>query len=200
MEDVVTSTERSDDKCTRKPRADSVRNRKRLLAAAAEVFSAGGSDASLEAVARTAGVGIGTLYRHFPTREALFQAVYRNEVEELVTLADRLAVEAPPLEAIRAWLRASVRMVATKKGMVAALAPTVDASAEIYADLAARMRAALGSLLERAIASGEARPDVSSEEVLRVLIALCYSREQLDWQDSVVRLLEIFVDGLATHR
>ncbi len=200
MEDLVTSSEPCDDTPKRKPRADSVRNRARLLAAAADVFRAGGPDASLEAVARSAGVGIGTLYRHFPTREALFQAVYRREVDELVELARRLGDgDTAPLEAIRAWLRASVRMVATKKGMIAALAPAVDASAEIYVDSAARIRGCLARLLERARAAGQVREDITPDEILRVMIGLAYSRDQLGWQESVVRLLDIFVDGLATH-
>src|SRR5216684_5644043 len=90
---------------TRRPRADAVRNRERVLAAAKAVFSAGGSDASLEAVARHAGVGIGTLYRHFPTREALFEAVYRREVEQLADLAEQLKQEARPVDALRHWMR-----------------------------------------------------------------------------------------------
>ncbi len=122
-------------KTSRKPRADSLRNRERLLAAAREVFSAGGPEASLEAVARRAGVGIGTLYRHFPTREALFQGVYRNEVDELVAFATRLAGDPIPVDALRRWLHANVGMVATKKGMLEALAPALDGSDEVYVEL-----------------------------------------------------------------
>src|SRR5437588_11480226 len=91
----------------RKPRADAVRNRDRVLEAAKFVFSAGGPDASLEAVARRAGVGIGTLYRHFPTREALFEAVYRREVQQLVELAEALKSEASPVDALRRWRRSN---------------------------------------------------------------------------------------------
>src|SRR5437773_4780199 len=89
----------------RRPRADAVRNRERVLEAAKAVFSAGGPDASLEAVAKRAGVGIGTLYRHFPTREALFEAVYRREVEQLSELAEQLTSAAAPVDALRRWLR-----------------------------------------------------------------------------------------------
>src|ERR1700731_2700531 len=95
----------------RKPRADAVRNRERVLESAKAVFSAGGPDASLEAVARHAGVGIGTLYRHFPTREALFEAVYRREVEHLADLAEQLKGEVAPAEALRRWLRSNVEVV-----------------------------------------------------------------------------------------
>src|SRR5712691_12813576 len=93
----------------RRPRADAVRNRERVLEAARAVFSAGGPDASLEAVAKTAGVGIGTLYRHFPTREALFDAVYRNEAQQLAALAERLQTEASPVEALRQWMYSLVK-------------------------------------------------------------------------------------------
>src|SRR5438105_10731455 len=100
----------------RRPRSDGVRNRERVLEAAKVVFSAGGSDASLEAVAKRAGVGIGTLYRHFPTREALFEAVYRREVDQLSELAEQLKGATEPVDALRRWLKAYVELVATKKG------------------------------------------------------------------------------------
>src|SRR6195256_2209044 len=105
------------EKSTRKPRVDAVRNRERVLEAAKVVFSAGGAEASLEAVARAAGVGIGTLYRHFPTREALFEAVYRREVQHLADLAEELKQEAQPVDALRHWMRSTRKFVATKKGM-----------------------------------------------------------------------------------
>src|SRR6266550_7731042 len=106
----------------RKPRADAIRNRERVLETAKAVFSQGGPEASLEAVARRAGVGIGTLYRHFPTREALYEAVYRREVEQLGELAEQLKSASAPVDALRRWLRANVELVATKKGMIASLA------------------------------------------------------------------------------
>jgi AcrR family transcriptional regulator len=121
------------EKKRRKPRADSLKNRARLLEAAAKIFSAGGSQASLEAVARQAGVGIGTLYRHFPTREDLFSAVYRREVDQLGDLSDALSNEADPVEALRQWLRANVQMVATKKGMIEALQLATFKSSELQA-------------------------------------------------------------------
>lgn len=184
------------EKASRRPRADSLRNRERLLAAAREVFSAGGPDASLDAVARTAGVGIGTLYRHFPTREALFQGVYRHEVDQLVELAERLNDEASPIAALRRWLHASVGMVATKKGMLAALSPAVDASNALYADSAARLARSAGDLMARAVAAGEIRDDVAPEDLMRAVIGICYMREQTDWRDVVLRLVDVFVDGL----
>ncbi len=131
---------------TRRPRTDAVRNRERVLEAAKAVFSAGGPDASLEAVARHAGVGIGTLYRHFPTREALFEAVYRREVEQLADLAEQLKAEMSPVEALRRWLRSNVEFVATKKGMSAALALAVNSTSELSAYSFERLTRAVGSI------------------------------------------------------
>jgi len=180
----------------RRPRADAIRNRERVLAAAKAVFSAGGPEASLEAVAKRAGVGIGTLYRHFPTREALFEAVYRREVQQLSELAETLKSEAEPVEALRRWMRSNVEFVATKKGMLAALALTVNSSSELYAHTFDRLTKAVGALLERAIAAGEIRADISPEDLLRALVGMCYMHDQPGWQNSVLRLVDVFVDGL----
>ena len=142
------------EKNPRKPRSDALRNRERLLDAAKAVFSAGGAEASLEAVARHADVGIGTLYRHFPTREALYEAVYRREVEQLGELAERLKGEASPVEALRRWLHSTVAFVATKKGMMAALAIVYNADSELTAYSSARLTASIGALL---VARGRGR-------------------------------------------
>lgn len=180
----------------RKPRADAVRNRERVLEAARAVFNAGGPDASLEAVARRAGVGIGTLYRHFPTREALFEAVYRREVEQLGELAEQLMSGAAPVDALRRWLRSNVEFVATKKGMSAALALAVDGSSELHAYTFDRLTKAVGALLDRAVAAGEIRSDIGPEDLLRALVGMCYMHDQPGWQETVLRLVDVFVDGL----
>ena len=187
-------------KAESKPRADSIRNRERLLKAAARVFGAGGSEASLEAVAKRAGVGIGTLYRHFPTREALFEAVYRREVDELGELAERLAQESAPVDALRQWLRAIVQLIATKKGMLAALALAAHGPSDLYAYSLERLTKAVGALLERAVAAGQIRADITPEDLLRALIGLCYSYDRPDWQATVTRLVDVFVDGLIVKR
>ena len=180
----------------RKPRADALRNRERVLEAAKAVFSAGGADASLETVARRAGVGIGTLYRHVPTRETLYEAVYRREVEQLGDLAEQLKNEPKPVDALRRWLRSNVEFVATKKGMSAALALAAQASSELKSYSFERLTKAVGALLDRAVASGELRADVSPEDLIRALVGMCYMHDQPGWQDTVVRLLDVFVDGL----
>jgi AcrR family transcriptional regulator len=180
----------------RKPRADAVRNRERVLEAAKSVFSAGGADASLEAVAQRAGVGIGTLYRHFPTREALYEAVYRREVQQLGELAEALKNEADPVGALRRWLRSNVEFVATKKGMSAALALAAHGSSELHAYTFDRLTRSVGALLNRAVAAGEIRSDVGPEDLLRALVGMCYMHDQPGWQATVLRLLDVFVDGL----
>lgn len=180
----------------RKLRADSVRNRERVLAAAKVVFAAGGPAASLEAVARLAGVGVGTLYRHFPTREALFEAVYRNEVEQLVDLAGRLGTDLPPLDALREWMHANVEFVATKKGMSTALAVAVHASSDLTAYSMNRLSGALGALLRRAVDAGVVRADIGSEDILRTIVGLCYTHDKPGWQGNVLRLVDVFVDGM----
>jgi AcrR family transcriptional regulator len=166
------------------------------MQAAAAVFSAGGTNASLEAVAKRAGVGIGTLYRHFPTREALFEAVYRHEVDQLAALAEQLAGEADPVKALRHWLHANVRLVATKKGMLAALALAAHTRSELYAYSFDRLTKAVGALLRRAVKAGAIRPDIKPEELLRALVGMCYLHDQPGWQRTVLRLVDIFVDGM----
>src|SRR5262249_16170677 len=183
-------------KAARRPRSDSVRNRELLLEAAAAVFGGGGPDASLDAVAKRAGVGIGTLYRHFPTREALFEAVYRHEVDQLGELAERLATEAAPFDALRRWLHANVHLGATKKGRLAARALAAQSRPELYAYSFERLTKAIGSLLDRAGAAGDIRQDITPEELLRALVGMCYMHDQPGWQRSVLHLVDIFVDGL----
>ena len=186
----------SSDQTTRKPRADAIRNRERLLEAAKAVFSVGGPDASLEAVARLAGVGIGTLYRHFPIREALYDAVYRREVDQLGDLAEQLKDEASPVDALRRWLQCIVEFVATKKGMATALALAAHSPSELHAYSFEHLTKASNALLNRAVAAGEIRSDVTSEDLLRAIIGMCSMHDQPGWQGRVLRLVDVFVDGL----
>lgn len=171
----------------RKPRTDQARNRKRLLTAAREVFRAEG--ASLDAVARRAEVGIATLYRHFPTREALYQAVYAEEVEDLVRLADEVAPDG-----LARWMEAALEMMAAKKGMIAALAPVIDPAAPFYSEQSARMKTAISALRDRGAAAGAIRGDVTGEDLLRVLIGLSYGPGADPARTGL--LLSVFLDGL----
>ena len=180
-------------------RSDSIRNRELLLAAATEIFGGDGKQASLEAIARHAGVGIGTLYRHFPAREDLFEAVYRHEVDQLGVLAEELATEAEPLEALRKWMHGSVRLMATKKGMVAALQLVTYGSSELKAYSSERLAAAIGILLERGVAAGKIRDDVSAEDLLRAVVGIFYAQGTVDWQPTALRLVDVLIDGLRKH-
>lgn len=183
-------------KTKRKPRADSIRNRELLLDVATQIFSVGGAQASLEEVARQAGVGIGTLYRHFPTREALFEAVYRHEVDHLAELAAQLAGKDDPVQALRTWLHANVRLVAAKKGMIEGLQLVAHGSSELKAYSFERLTGAIGLLLDRAAAAGEIRADIAPDDLLRTLVGIFYSQGARDWQPTAIRLVDVFVDGL----
>lgn len=184
----------------RKPRADAIRNRERVLEAAKAIFSEGGTETGLEAVARKAGVGIGTLYRHFPTREALYEAVYRREVEQLAELAQQLTTDMPRLAGLRRWLLALVEFVATKKGMGAALALAAHKPPELMAFTTSRMNEAIGMLLGPAAEAGEVRSDIGPDDLLRMVIGLCYMQDGPGWQAQVMRLLDVFLDGLRIRR
>jgi AcrR family transcriptional regulator len=183
----------------RKPRADALKNRALLIDAAKEVLGKGGPNASLEAVAQRAGVGIGTLYRHFPTREDLFHTVFRQEMEELADIADSLRDSPEPVEAIRHWLHSNVAFVETKRGMLGALSIVMtDESKRAYADLSGRVTSAVNDILARGRAAGQVRDGVTAEDLLQTMYALCYARQPgPDWKSQVLRLLDIFVDGLA---
>ena len=181
----------------KRPRADAVRNRERVLEAAKLVFNAGGPDASLEAVARRAGVGIGTLYRHFPTRDALFESVYRREVQHLTDLAEHLSTGHEPVEALRKWMHANVEFVATKKGMSTALAVTAHGKSDLAAFTFDRLSRAVALLLDRAVQAGEIRSDIGPEDIIRTLVGLCYTHENTGWQANVLRLVDVFIDGLS---
>ncbi|SER99779.1 DNA-binding transcriptional regulator, AcrR family [Tranquillimonas rosea] len=186
----------------RKTRSDALKNRERLIEAAKDVLGSGGPDASLEAVARRAGVGIGTLYRHFPDREALFHAVFSRELEQLADMAEALDDRDDPVETLRGWLHANVALVETKRGMLGALSVVMtEESKQAYAELSNRINAALNRLLSRGVQRGQVRDGVSAEDVLQTMYALCYARPPGQaWRSNVLRLLDIFVDGLRCDR
>jgi AcrR family transcriptional regulator len=183
-------------KRSRRPRSDALRNRERLIDAATQVFANGSAQATLGSVARATGVGIGTLYRHFPTRESLFEAVYRREVDQLADLAEQLAVDTAPLEALRSWLQANIHLVATKRGMVEALQLAASGSAELKAYSFDRLTAALALLLARGVEAGEVRSDITAQDLLRTVIGVFYADVSQDWQTAAIRIIDVFVDGL----
>ena len=177
-------------------RADAAANRERIITAAMSLFGEAGPETGLEAVARRAKVGIGTLYRHFPSREALAAAVYRQEVDQLTDLAESLEADAAPVAALRQWLHATVAFVATKKGMAAALALAVRMPTELTSYSSEQLTRALGRLLDRATEGKEPRPGIGPRDLLQMLVALCYEFDSPDWQGTVGLLLDVVVDGL----
>ncbi|MBV8104812.1 MAG: TetR/AcrR family transcriptional regulator [Hyphomicrobiales bacterium] len=179
-------------------RADGRRNRERLIEAAKAAFGEVGADVSLEEIARRAGVGIGTLYRHFPTRDAIVEAVYRREVVHLAGAAARLIGSMPAGEALHQWMRLFVDYIATKKLIAAALGAIAGRGSDLYSFSAGLIADALALLLDRARAAGEIRPDVDPGDLLRALAGLTYGNADPGWQASALRLIDILMDGLRT--
>ncbi|WP_304164990.1 TetR/AcrR family transcriptional regulator [Phenylobacterium aquaticum] len=180
----------------RKLRADGVRNRERLIEAAKAGFAELGPDVALDEIARRAGVGIGTLYRHFPTRDAIVEAVYRREVQQLAEGAERLLADLPPGQALHAWMRLFVDYVATKKVIAAALGAMVGGASELYATSGVAIIGAIGRLVTAAAAAGEIRADVEPDDLLRALIGFAYANSAPGWQASALRLIDILMDGM----
>ena len=178
----------------RRPRADALRNRDLLLTAAADAFAARGADASLEDIARQAGVGIGTLYRHVPNRDALVEAVYRHEVDVLCERADELLEAMPPDQALAEWMHLFVRHVATKRGMLSLLKPLLT-NPNFSDQTRGRAAAAATKLLEAGAAAGTIRPDVDAGDLLRAVGGICMSTDQ-DRSEASERLVGLLFDGL----
>ncbi len=180
----------------RKPRADAERNRVRLLETAKAAFAEKGSAASLDEIARTAGVGAGTLYRHFPTRDALVAAVYRNETEQLVAAADRLAETHPPVMALREWLLLFVDYIATKHGMYQVLNSIAGGTSELYSASTAQMKQAIAKLVDRAVASGDIRLDPDPLDLLRALAGVANIGLGPDGERAAKRMVDILIAGV----
>jgi AcrR family transcriptional regulator len=184
----------------RKPRADAERNRIRLLETAKAAFAEKGSAASLDEIARIAGVGAGTLYRHFPTRDALVAAVYRNETDQLVTAADCLAETRPPVTALREWLLLFVDFIATKHGMHEVLNAIVGGTSDLYSASTAQVKQAIAKLVERAVASGDIRLDLDPLDLLRALAGVANIGLGPDGERAAKNLVDILIAGLRTRR
>jgi AcrR family transcriptional regulator len=183
----------------RKPRADAERNRVRLLETAKAAFAEKGSGASLDEIARTAGVGAGTLYRHFPTRDALVAAVYRNETEQLVAAADRLAKTHSPVTALREWLLLFVDYIATKHGMSEVLNSIVGGTSDLYSASTAQVKQAIAKLVDRAVASGDIRLVLDSIDLLRALAGVANIGLGPDGEQAAKRLVDILIAGVRTR-
>lgn len=179
----------------RKPRTDALRNRERILEVAKQAFTRHGADASLDDIAKQAGVGAGTLYRHFPTRDALIEAVYRSEVEKLAAAAREFAAAMPPIDALRTWLLLFVDYIAAKHIIAPALNSVAGGPSKLYESSRSMIQGALEELVKRAKKSGDVRRDVDASDLLRAVIGVSYVGSGGDWQQSARRLVNILIAG-----
>jgi AcrR family transcriptional regulator len=179
----------------RQPRADAQRNRERILEVAKREFTRLGANASLEEIAKRAGVGPGTLYRHFPTREELLVAVYRSEMEKLAAAERTFADTMPPAEALRAWLLLFVDAVETKQIIAPVLNALVGDPKRVFEASYAQMHEALRALVKRAIQSGDIRNDLDPIDLLRAIVGVANVSASPDWQQSARRLVDILIAG-----
>ena len=179
----------------RKPRTDALVNRERILEVAKEAFTQSGPNASLDDIARKTGVGAGTLYRHFPTRDALIEAVYRTEVEKLAAAERRFAAAMSPIEALRAWMLLFIDYIATKQIIAPALNAYVGGPSKLYESSRAQIQGAIETLVKRAVKKGDIRKDLEPFDLLRALIGVSHVTSGPDWQQSARRLVDILITG-----
>jgi AcrR family transcriptional regulator len=179
----------------RRPRADAKRNRERILEVAKEAFTRFGATASLDDIARRSGIGSGTLYRHFPTRDALIEAVYRSEVEKLAAAGPRFAATLPPLEALRAWMLLFIDHVAGKMLIVPAMDTVAGGSSRLIVGARSLIRAAFAALAQRAIASGDLRRDIDPNDLVRALVGIFHTAYEPGWEQTARRLVDILIAG-----
>ena len=177
-------------------RADAQRNRAKLLSAATAAFAEEGEEVALETIAARAGVGIGTLYRHFPSREALVAAAYRKEVDALSAAAADLLESLPADQALRAWAERFADYVAAKRAMGDALRSAVGSDSPLFAETRAQILGALQLLLDAGAASGTLRADADPKDVMRVMHGIWYLPNYPEWRADVGRMLDLVIDGL----
>jgi AcrR family transcriptional regulator len=176
-------------------RADARRNREALLQAAGELFAEQGTDVSLEAVAARAGVGIGTLYRNFASRDALVEAAYRTEVEQLCAAAGDLLAGHPADEALAEWMDRFVTYTATKRGMSSAL-QALNTQSSLYTDVRTQIVGAIGELLRAGAVDGTLRSDIDAPDVQRAMGAVWAVADGPEWRAQAETIIGLLVDGL----
>ncbi len=183
----------------RKPRVDAERNRELLMVAGKAVFAESGANAKLEEIARRADVGIGTLYRHFPNRDSIIEAVYCREVEHLASSAKELAELSDPGDALHEWMRLFIDYIATKKVLASALCSTIRGASDLAASSGARILEAITLLVSGAAVAGDIRSDIVPGDLLRALAGFTYGGMGPDWESSARRLVDLLMDGLRTQ-
>lgn len=184
----------------RQPRSDGERNRSTLIDAAKRRFAEQGASVALEQIARDAGVGIGTLYRHFPTRDALVEAVYRQEVDALVNAASELAENATPVDALRTWLILFIDFLETKQGIGSVLDTLIGGSEPLYSGTPAQLSPPIDRLVERANTSGGIRLDITPLDLLRAIAGVATIRPGAGWRDQAIGLVDLVLGGAREAR
>jgi Transcriptional regulator len=187
------------DSAPRKVRADAQRNRDHLVAVARHAFSAGADGVSLEAIAREAGVGIGTLYRHFPTRESLVEAVYRTELADVCDSAAELLREHDPEEALRLWMDVYAGFVATKRGMAETLRSVLSSGAIASSETRQRITHAIQTILDTGAAAGSLRDDVHAEDVAASLVGVFLATPDPAQSEQAQRMLDLLFAGITSR-
>jgi AcrR family transcriptional regulator len=179
----------------RKPRADAERNRAQILEVAKAAFTRDGAAASLDDIARQAGIGPGTLYRHFPTRDVLIEAVYRTEVEKLAAAERRFAASMPPLEGLRAWMLLFVEHVSAKRLIIPAMDTVAGGSMRLVEGARPLIHSAFAASVKRAIDSGDLCADTHPDDFLRALVGIFHTAALPGWEQSARRLVDILIAG-----
>ncbi|AQZ63460.1 Transcriptional regulator, TetR family [[Actinomadura] parvosata subsp. kistnae] len=180
----------------RRPRADATRNREQLLAVATRLFATAETEPSMRAIANAAGVGIATLYRHFPTREALVDAVYRDQVSRLTAGARELLTQLDPPAALRRWMDLFGEWIATKNGMLGTLLAMIESGEIAHAHTRTELLGAIDDLLEAGRASAQLRTDVPAEDIAAALIGIFTVAGSPEHEAMAARLLDLLMDGL----
>jgi AcrR family transcriptional regulator len=180
----------------RQLRADAARNRETLLAAATRAFASSETEPSMRAIARAADVGVATLYRHFPTRESLVDAVYRDQVKRLTSGARELLETHPPAEALRLWMDLFADWLATKHGMLDTLLAMIDSNLIAHAQTRDELLAAITTILNAGCATGDIRADVTAEDIAASLTGIFTVAGKPEHRAQAQRLLDLLMDGL----
>jgi AcrR family transcriptional regulator len=179
----------------RKPRADAQRNREHILEIAKEAFTRDGAAASLDDIARRSGVGPGTLYRHFPTRDVLIEAVYRTEVSKLAVAEQRFAATLAPLEGLRAWMLLFIEHVSDKKLILPAMETVAGGSTRLVEGARSIIHGGFVASVKRAVDSGDLRADTNPEDFVRALVGIFHTTALPGWEQSARRLVDILIAG-----
>lgn len=197
---MASATPENADKTAPKLRADARRNRDKLIEVAATAFAENGVETSLEDIARKAGVGIGTLYRHFPTREHLVEVVYQRELQILADAAEELALSEAADVALEQWMRRFVNYMATKRGMASSLKIIASSNSAMFAEGFGRIRSSFDKLLTAAQDQNLIRKDIGQADLMHAMSSIYSIPDTPEWRESANRLIGLLMDGMRVKR